>query len=688
MPTLPPTAEAYPQNSPDESPFFAAARLAAEGFILPEGWQEGRNRLGGLAVDGINSLDKDDVVGFTGIEGEGTLRVSISDAGTFLLPITPVRVVAEKRKWSKYDIDGRPTRPMIEPAISEDKMSLLHQAERPVSTAHIPVGDPGVTGKTTLSYDVMMATSLTYEQADYLLANEDSISPTALTLRGLHQVAINLRNARLHDGSRIGRYTKAQNDEGEFIDGAGITQFIIQEAMIAANAGVLTYMLENNIPAMFRNNLPTGMKFAEAMANIDMLETLGASRALWEAESLGHVMLRKPVYGHWTSPLRRLADFINHANLAAHHADKEYPYPQKFIETLAERMNFLKGRERAPTRARQFIPERLVVTNAVELSEAIEQGEPTPLQLATALFGVRGSAEEIAATKRSAGEYLTFNATQSNAVMQVAASRNYLAIRAPRPDEDAAGARFVAELSDGSIYPYTPGPKQRVFDANTRLLGAVAGLTTEEAAPKAANIKIPAEYMEWLKRERYVGYRCIVDRAGPGQFTATGILRIGDKKYMETLPASSLNSARNLMAELFMDRFNLAIELPEKLPEKPEPKPAKITPPPQASKSKLQPAQQLIQHQQIIGGEKPVYTYLGFDTEQGGHVWKVEIVDGNGVPQEEIGGSRDKQKAKQAAANRLLGQLPKLPGKKARRREREALAATNDEATTETNNES
>jgi hypothetical protein len=684
MPTLPPPAEAYPQSSPDESPFFAAARLAAEGFILPENWKQGRNRLGGVAVDSANSLDKDDVVGFTGIDGEGTLRVSVSDTGTFLLPITPVRVVAEKRKWSKYDADGRATRPMIEPAISEDKMSLLHQVERPVVTAHIPVGDPGVIGKTTISYDVMTATSLTYEQADFLLADEHSISPTSLILRGLQQVAINLRNGRLHDGSSIG-HTRAQNDEGEFVDGAGATQFIIQEVMIAANAGVLTYMLENDIPFMSRNCIPTGMKFAEAMANIDILETLGAVRAEWAAESLGHVMLRKAIYGHWTSPLRRLADFINHANLAAHRAGKEYPYPQKFIEVLAENMNFLKGRERAPTRARQFVPARLVMTNAMELSETIGQGEPTPLQLATALFGARGNAEAVASAKRTAALHLTFNATQSNAVLQVAVSKNYLAIRKPRPDEDAGGAWFVAELGDGTIYPYTPGPKQRIFDANTRLLGAVAGLTPEEAAPKAANIKVPAEYMEWLKRQRYVGYRCIVDRIGPGQFTTTGILRIGDKKYIETLTATTLNSAQNLMAELFMDRYNLAIELPEKLPPKPEPKPVKVAPPP-VNKSKLEPAQQLIRHQQIVGGEKPVYTYLGFDTEQGGHVWKVEIIDGNGAPWEETSGSRDKQKAKQSAAARLLGQLPELPNKKARRRQREEEAANT--AGEKTDNES
>ena len=676
-----------PQRSPEESPFFAAARLAAEGFILPESWREGRNHLSGLAIDSANSPDKDDAVGFTGIEGEGTLKVSISDTGTFLPSITPIRVVAEKRKWSKYDTDGRPTRPMIEPAISENKMSLLHRVERPVSTAHIPVGDDGVIGKTTISYDVMTATSLTYEQADFLLANEESISPTTLTLRALHQVAVNLRNARLHDGSRLGRYSRVQNDEGEFIEGAGMTQFIIQEAMIAANAGVLTYMLENDVPFMSRNCVPMGMKFSEAMANIDVLETLGAVRAQWGVESLGHVMVRQAVYGHWTSPLRRLSDFINHANLAAHHADREYPYPQKFIDTLAESMNFLKGRERAPTSVRQFVPKRLVETSAMELSESIEQGEPTPLQLATALFAARGSTEAIANAKRAAALYLTFNATQSNAVMQVATSKNYLGIRKPRPGEDAAGARLVAELHNGSIYPYTSGPKQRIFDAHTRLFGAIAGLTLEEATPKAANIKIPANYMEWLKRERYVGYRCIVDQIGPGQFTATGILRIGDKKYMETLNAVSLNNAQNLMAELFMDRFNLAIELPQKLPPKPEPKPAKVAPPPR-TKSNLEPAHQLIRHQQITGSGKPVYTYLGFDAEQGGHVWKVEIIDEKGVPHTETGGGCDKQKAKQVAASRLLSQLPELPCKKARRREREAPAAADNEATVQTDNES
>ena len=60
---------------------------------------------------------------------------------------------------------------------------------------------------------------------------------------------------------------------------------------------------------------------------------------MYEPTCQGHFALANPHYLHFTSPLRRLADFIVHRIVKAELAGKQSPYTEDEINDLADSIN-------------------------------------------------------------------------------------------------------------------------------------------------------------------------------------------------------------------------------------------------------------------------------------------------------------------------------------------------------------
>jgi len=83
-----------------------------------------------------------------------------------------------------------------------------------------------------------------------------------------------------------------------------IASQFIEEAMIATNMYVAKYLHSNNINAIFRNHMPESI-WKEFEWN-KML------RAFYSAMNEGHFALGLEYYMHFTSPIRRIVDYISH----------------------------------------------------------------------------------------------------------------------------------------------------------------------------------------------------------------------------------------------------------------------------------------------------------------------------------------------------------------------------------------
>ena len=146
--------------------------------------------------------------------------------------------------------------------------------------------------------------------------------------------------------------------------------------MIAANTAAAQWLADRDQPALYRNHTAKAI----APGQDDMLQALfvaGSAKAIrqrlqsWlnRAEYgpalIGHFALNLPAYGHFTSPIRRVADLINHRIIKALLRGEESPYSKQDLEELGSHINETVLEEDRKTttffkdRAKQELQEKL-----------------------------------------------------------------------------------------------------------------------------------------------------------------------------------------------------------------------------------------------------------------------------------------------------------------------------------------
>ncbi|NJN23533.1 MAG: RNB domain-containing ribonuclease, partial [Acaryochloridaceae cyanobacterium RL_2_7] len=138
------------------------------------------------------------------------------------------------------------------------------------------------------------------------------------------------------------------------------SQMIIQEFMILANRAVAQWFADRDILALYRNHTaraiaPEREELMNALLTTGNTELIRQklqnwlNKATYEPTLTGHFALNLPAYCHFTSPIRRLPDLINHRIIKAKIHGKRHPYKRneldqlcKYIGTVAE----ILGQER------------------------------------------------------------------------------------------------------------------------------------------------------------------------------------------------------------------------------------------------------------------------------------------------------------------------------------------------------
>lgn len=258
-------------------------------------------------------------------------------------------------------IRDKAVRRMLPPAISEHKGSLVAGAERAALVFDIALDETLEPVTTTLSVaPIKVAHRLCHADIPQIVGDGTNPLQPMLTLAShLGRLLLDTRRRKgalaLYDLSRM----LITDEDGRLqvlhsVDEV-IGYIIVQEMMILTNHEAAKWMIERDIPCIFRNHEPRlaaprsdelahtiegwikGGSFDQGNAYSQFMAIAG--KANYGGAARGHYGLSLPAYLHVSSPLRRYADLVNMRQLVAFLKERPLPYSKSELEAMAQDLN-------------------------------------------------------------------------------------------------------------------------------------------------------------------------------------------------------------------------------------------------------------------------------------------------------------------------------------------------------------
>ena len=351
-------------NSPNTlSKARQQAIAEAEALTLPNTlWQ--RPQVQGVTIDGPTSRDLDDAIYLEATPTGAVASVHIADVAELVTVGSTLDKVALARTQTRYMSRGNI--PMLPHALSEDKLSLLEGQPRSTLTVRVTLNHQAEIQSTEIFESwLMSAKRFSYEQADHVCQHPEH--PFYELLQRCQAWAERLNQERRNQGAIGGQF----NASGFWVneDGAVLSpdskrfhaQLIIQEFMILANRAVAHWFVERDMLALYRNHTaraiaPEREQIMQALLTTGSMELIRQQLQNWMNKAeynptlIGHFALNLTAYCHFTSPIRRLADLINHRIIKALIHEQPHPYRQVELEQLCTYIATLTQQEEDATK--------------------------------------------------------------------------------------------------------------------------------------------------------------------------------------------------------------------------------------------------------------------------------------------------------------------------------------------------
>jgi ribonuclease R len=313
--------------------------------LQPDRWQ--RPQVEGITIDGPDSRDLDDAIWIEPTDTGAVLSVHIADVSELVAIGSILDKVAIARTTTQYFKNGNA--PMLPRPLSEDKLSLLEYQDRPTLTVRVTLNHKAEIEQTEI-FESWLRSRRKFSYREAEAAQQDPHSPFSTLLQTAYRW-VELLYHRLNTGA-IGATLTAQGDwlteEGSLIQGQRHnSHLLIQEFMILANRAVAQWLAERDLPALYRNHTaraiaPDRETMYQTMLSLGSAQAIRQRLSSWlnRAEYgpalVGHFALNLPAYCHFTSPIRRLADLINHRIVKALLRNQESPYSKTDLEQLGQ----------------------------------------------------------------------------------------------------------------------------------------------------------------------------------------------------------------------------------------------------------------------------------------------------------------------------------------------------------------
>ena len=333
-------------------PFSRQVISEAKAIVLDDVlWQ--RPQVQGVTIDGPTSLDLDDAIWVEPTETGAVVSIHVTDVAECVPKGSVLEQEAIERTQSLY---FRTTKsPMLPSLLSENRLSLVEWQQRPTLTVRVQLGPQAQVEQVEIFESWLAnAKKFSYARADAVLADPtspyyDLLSACQFWSRQLNQQRRSLGGLGGMD-SALGFWL---DEEGRLMTGDVVhyhSHHIIQEFMILANTVVAQWLATADTLALYRNH--TARSIAPDQATMwQVLLTLGSAAALrqqlqnwlnkaeYSPTLVGHFALNLTTYCHFTSPLRRCADLINHRIVKAVLGHLPPPYSRAELEQLSQTFN-------------------------------------------------------------------------------------------------------------------------------------------------------------------------------------------------------------------------------------------------------------------------------------------------------------------------------------------------------------
>lgn len=297
-----------------------------------------------LTIDDTDTNEIDDALSLTEQDGKLLIGIHIADAGAYAPPRSILDKSALARGTTIYLPSGK--FPMLPPAISEGKASLVAQAERRALSFFVHIDDTGQLHPERITRSIVrVAHRLSYADADAALA-EGSTAPYRSTLRQLARLAQKRKEQRLAQGAVVidGDEVKVKVRDGiittTLLSYNSPSRGLVSECMIMANETAARYCRTNHLPALYigqpppddtipdRSDFPTRQTYVHAARRLMPPSQLGT-----QPES--HAALGLSLYTQTTSPLRRYTDLQMHHQIKHHLAHGTALFQESQLQVVA-----------------------------------------------------------------------------------------------------------------------------------------------------------------------------------------------------------------------------------------------------------------------------------------------------------------------------------------------------------------
>jgi len=326
-------------------------------------------------TDPVDAQDFDDAISIRREEDCYRLWVHIADVTHYVTPDTEMWDEAVKRANTVYL--PAYTIHMLPPILAETVCSLVPQEDRLAHTVEMAIDDETLSFERIDIYKSVIRSDerLTYKECEARL--DDPSLPLGAENELAFELADRMHEQRKEDGSLV---LNPRRDRAHTI---------IEESMLKANKAVThTLMWDRGVEAMYRvHPQPTPEQWDKALREIQELDSVSIPGASWDdprkavnaaletapdrqlnkiqravlrvmprAKYMndpfgGHHALNFDIYGHFTSPIRRLSDTINH--WIVHEND----VPETLLELCDHASDKQKDGETAERLYKQFLQE-------------------------------------------------------------------------------------------------------------------------------------------------------------------------------------------------------------------------------------------------------------------------------------------------------------------------------------------
>ena len=320
---------------------------------------QSRTKVSGITIDGATSRDLDDAISVSA-EADGILcQVHITDVDAVVPQGSGVDLQAAQRLETVYR--SQYNLPMLPRQLSEQQCSLLPGGERQTLTVSWTLGRDGSLAVSPHLFLSRFTSEQrwTYPQFDQALAESN---PQCQLLR---LVAEHLYRLRGGGQALFGRSWDGMgylDEDGVLIQEPFQSQMVVAEFAIAANLFVAEYAHRQQIGLLFRNQNASGEQLRSPLIQqlIAIDEPQELRRCLSQNLDVaeygvtcdGHFGLAIDAYCHFTSPIRRYVDLVNHRMIKASLLGCSAPYSQDALANQATTIN--RWREAARNKSHQY----------------------------------------------------------------------------------------------------------------------------------------------------------------------------------------------------------------------------------------------------------------------------------------------------------------------------------------------